>query len=86
MLLPNAETRAGRLEMAGVAFERVLSAMCAPQCGEVRAGTFENMATVLLLQQRGSRDLDRVRARDCMDEAQRLVRSLPVTPERKEDR
>jgi len=81
-LLQHAEKRDDRLEMAGLAFERVLSAMRAPQYAELRARTLGNMATVLLLQRRGSRDLNRVRARDCMDEALRIMRSLPVTPER----
>jgi hypothetical protein len=72
------------LELAGVSFERVLGATRSPKYAEVRASTLANFATVLLLQKRGSQELNRVRACDCLDEALRILRSLPDTPEREE--
>jgi hypothetical protein len=51
---------------------------------ELRSAALANFATVLLLQERGSRELNRVRARDSLDEALRILRSLPATPEREE--
>jgi tetratricopeptide (TPR) repeat protein len=83
-LLRHAESFPHRLEIASVAFERVLGATRSPQYADLRAGTLANFATVLLLHRRGSRELNRVRARDCLDEALRILRSLPGTPEREE--
>lgn len=61
-----------------------MGAIHASEYAEVRAATLANFATVLLVQERGSRELNRVRARDCLEEALRILRSLPVTPEREE--
>ncbi len=83
-LLRNAENRPDRVELSGVALERLLGATHSPQYAEIRAGALANLATVLLLQGPGPRDLNRVRAGDCLAEALRILRSLPATPEREE--
>jgi tetratricopeptide (TPR) repeat protein len=83
-LLRHSQKRSHRLALAGVAFERVLAGTRASEYIEVRAATLANFATVLLLQELGPRELNRIRARDCMDEALRLLRSLPQTPQREE--
>jgi hypothetical protein len=83
-LLQHAENNPDRLDLAGDAFERVFGTLRTTEYAELRAGALANFATVLLLQKRGSRELNRVRARDSLDEALRILRSLPYTPEREE--
>jgi tetratricopeptide (TPR) repeat protein len=83
-LLQHAERNSDRLELAGAAFERALGTFKATEYAELRAAALTNFATVLLLQKKGSRELIRVRARDSLDEALRIMRSLPSTPEREE--
>lgn len=67
-------------EGAGTAFERVFGTLRARKYAELRAGAVTNLASVLLLQDRGSRELNRVRACTGLDEAVRTIRSLPRTP------
>jgi tetratricopeptide (TPR) repeat protein len=83
-LLRHAETRQDRLELAQVAFERLLVASRAARYADLRAGSLANLATILLLKQGINQDVNRARARDCMNEALKILRSLPSTPEREE--
>jgi tetratricopeptide (TPR) repeat protein len=83
-LLQHAENKPDRLDLSGAAFERVFGTLQATEYAELRAAALANFATVLLLQKRGSRELNSVRARDSFDEALRILRSLPATPEREE--
>lgn len=82
-LLRHAETQ-DRLELAQVAFERVLVASRASRYADLRADSLANIAAILLLKQGANHDVNRARARDCMNEALKILRSLPSTPEREE--
>jgi tetratricopeptide (TPR) repeat protein len=81
-LLRHSENHPDRLALAGLAFEHLLASLPATEQLDSRAAALGNLATVLLLQRTGSLELNRVRARKCMDEALRILRSLPATPER----
>jgi hypothetical protein len=70
--------------LAGLAFERVLETATDPRLAEVRTGALGNLATVLLLRQDGSESERRARAGSCVEEALRILRSLPPTPKRDE--
>lgn len=83
-LLQHAENDPDRLESAGVAFESVFGNLEPAKYAELRSAALANFATVLLLQKRGSQELNRIRARESLDEALRILRSLPATPEREE--
>jgi tetratricopeptide (TPR) repeat protein len=83
-LLQHADGYPDRADLAGAAFERVLGHLQATDYPELRAAALANFATVLLLRERGTRELNRVRARDSLEEALRILRSLPPTPEREE--
>jgi hypothetical protein len=83
-LLQHAQNDADRLELAGTCFERAIGNLQTTEYAELRAAALANLATVLLLHERGSRELNRVRARDSLNEALRILRALPATPEREE--
>jgi hypothetical protein len=83
-LLQHARERPDRLGQARQAFEIALASLLAVEYAEIRAGILANFATTLLLEQRRSHDLDRIRARDSLHEAVTILRSLPATPEREE--
>lgn len=83
-LLQHAENNPYRLDLAGAAFERALGTLQATEYAELRAAALANFATVLSLQKGGPWELNRVRARDSCDEALRILRSLPATPELEE--
>jgi tetratricopeptide (TPR) repeat protein len=83
-LLSHSEGRPDRLELAGIAFERVLEVAHEPHAAEARASALANLATVLLLRKDGSEDQHRARAGSCIKQALRILRSLPPTPERDE--
>ena len=51
---------------------------------EVRAAALGNLATVLVLRQDEVESARRERASSCLEEALRILRSLPPTPERDE--
>lgn len=82
--LDHASTRPDNLALAGGAFERVFTSLQAPEYAEVRAAALANFATVMLQKKEGVRELNRVRAHDSLDEALRVLRSLPSTAERDE--
>lgn len=83
-LLRRASGHPEYLDLAETAFERTLASLQASDYPELRAAALANFAAVLLMQDRGSRELNRVRARDSLDEALRILRDLPTTPEREE--
>ena len=78
----NSQNHADRLELAGTCFERAIGNLQATEYAELRAAALANFASVLLLQERESPELDRLRARESLNEALRILRSLPATPER----
>jgi tetratricopeptide (TPR) repeat protein len=80
-LLRHVEGDPERMELAGRAFEEVLPVLRPSENTGERASVLANLATVLLARNNGSRESDRLRAMQCMDEAVRLLRSLPSTPE-----
>jgi tetratricopeptide (TPR) repeat protein len=83
-LLTNSQGHPDRLQLAGLAFERILEATTDPRLAEMRAATLGNLATVLLLRQDGLERARRERASSCIEEAVRILRSLPSTPKRDE--
>jgi hypothetical protein len=83
-LLEHTQNHPDRLDLAGACFQRVMGNLQATEYAELRAAALANFATVLLHQEKGSRELNRVRARDSLNEALRILRSLPATPEREE--
>jgi hypothetical protein len=83
-LLQHVQNQSDRLELARSCLERAVGNLRAAEYAEIRAAALANLATVLLLQEQGSRELNRVRARDSLNEALRILRSLPATPEREE--
>ena len=83
-LLQHAQERPDRLDLARHAFERALKSLQVTDYAELRAGILANFATVLLLQGGVSREINRIRARDSLHEAIRILRSLPASPEREE--
>jgi hypothetical protein len=83
-LLQHTQNHADRLDLAGACFERAIANLQAIEYAELRAAALANFASFLLLQERGTRELNRIRARDSFNEALRILRSLPVNPEREE--
>lgn len=83
-LLRHSQDCPERLDLAGEVFERLLTHLSRSEYPDARASALANFATVLLLKGDGSRELNAVRARDCMDEALRILRSLPSTAKREE--
>jgi hypothetical protein len=83
-LLEHAHGHPDRLDLARPAFERALKSLQATSHAELRAGILANFGTALLLQQGGSGEMNRIRARDSWHEAIRILRSVPSTAEREE--
>jgi tetratricopeptide (TPR) repeat protein len=82
--LQHAKTNPDRLALAGESFELVIGSLQAIGDAELRAAAFANLATVRLLDEHGVAELNRVRARENLNEALRIMRALPPTPELEE--
>jgi tetratricopeptide (TPR) repeat protein len=79
-LLQHAKANPERLTLGGKCFELVIGSLQAIGDCELRAAAFANLATVHLLDEGGGVELNRIRARENLNEALRIMRTLPRTP------